>query len=602
MQTSMNEAIVTGVAGNIVSIEAPSGSIMKNEVANIVVGDEKLKSEVLRVNGKLADLQVFEETHGVQVGDRVELTRQMLSIQLGPGMLGTIYDGLQIPLNEMADKYGFFIKRGAVISPFDESKEWTFHPLCQVGDKVKAGDFLGKVQERQTEHKIMVPFDETDTLEVIRIEEGNFTVNDTIAVVKNSKGVERKLGLSQPWAVRRSITDNLFRQRLIERQYPSELLTTTQRMIDTFLPIAKGGTGCVPGPFGAGKTVLQGLISRYCSADVVVMVLCGERAGEVLETIHDFAVMEDPRTGGKLIDRTVIICNTSSMPVAAREASIYTGATIAEYYRQMGLDVLLLADSTSRWAQAMRETSGRLEEIPGEEAYPAYLDSAIKGIYERAGVVTTRDGGSGSFTMIGSVSPAGGNFEEPVTQATLGTVKCFLGLSYDRAYKRFFPAIDPLISWSRYLGQLREYFNENFGPDWCDQVEATHQLLVRGDSINQMMQVTGEEGITLDDFVTFQKSFFVDMVYLQQDGFDPVDVSVPIERQKEAFRMVREVCDRTYHFKDKEQARDFFTKLTGLFKNLNYAKTGSTEYQNLVNQIADLQKTVYQEEEPVTQS
>ena len=593
-QSSNNEAVVTGVGGNIVSIMAPGGVIIKNEVANICVGDEKLKSEVLRVSGDTADIQVFEETGGVKVGDRVELTGQLLSIVLGPGLLGTIYDGLQIPLYKMAEDHGYFLKRGAQIDPFDMDKPWPFAPACQVGGHLSAGDVLGTVKERQTTHKIMVPFDEPGPVEVLSIEKGSFNVRDTIAQIRDARGRERSLTLMQTWPVRQPLTANMLRQRIVERRFPSELLVTTQRMIDTFLPVAKGGTACIPGPFGAGKTVLQGLIARHSAVDVVVMVLCGERAGEVLETILDFSEMEDPRTGGKLIDRTVMICNTSSMPVAAREASIYTGVTIAEYYRQMGLDVLLIADSTSRWAQAMRETSARLEEIPGEEAYPAYLDSSIKSVYERAGVITTSDGGQGSFTMIGTVSPAGGNFEEPVTQATLATVKCFLGLSYDRAYKRFYPAIDPLISWSRYLDQLSEFIDKKLGADWIGQVKATHELLQRGDSINQMMQVTGEEGITLEDFVTYQKSLFVDMVYLQQDGFDSVDAAVPIERQKEAFRMIRHVAERDYHFKNKEQARDFFTRLTGLFKNLNYAKQDSGDYADLVSQIDDLEKHYYE--------
>lgn len=591
-ESKINEAVVTGVGGNIVSIHAPSGVIMKNEVANICLGDEKLKSEVLRVKGDTADIQVFEETAGVKVGDRVELTGQLLSITLGPGLLGNIYDGLQIPLHSMAEQNGFFLKRGAQIDPFDMETPWSFQPSCKTGDRLSAGDVLGTVDERRTTHKIMVPFREPGTVEVLRVEEGSFTARDSIAQVRDSRGTERSLTLAQPWAVRQPLTANMLRQRLIERKYPSELLVTTQRMIDTFLPVAKGGTACIPGPFGAGKTVLQGLIARASAVDVVVMVLCGERAGEVLETILDFSKMDDPRTGGKLIDRTVMICNTSSMPVAAREASIYTGVTIAEYYRQMGLDVLLIADSTSRWAQAMRETSARLEEIPGEEAYPAYLDSSIKSVYERAGVITTPDGSEGSFTMIGTVSPAGGNFEEPVTQATLSTVKCFLGLSYDRAYKRFYPAIDPLISWSRYLDQLQEYFAANLGPKWTDQVKATRQLLADGDSINQMMQVTGEEGITLQDFVRLQKSQFVDMVYLQQDGFDATDASVPIERQKASFEMLQRIINRAFHFKDKEQVRSFFTRLTGLFKNLNYAQWRSEEYDSLVRQIDELEPTL----------
>jgi V/A-type H+-transporting ATPase subunit A len=584
-----NQAVVTGVAGNIVSIKAPSGSIMKNEVANIHVGDDKLKSEVLRVYGNTADIQVFEETAGVKVGDSVELTRRMLSVMLGPGLLGSIYDGLQVPLYDMADQYGYFLKRGAQLDPFDMTKPWPFHPTCQVGDRLSAGGVLGTVQERKTTHKIMVPFDEPGEVEVLRIEEGHFTVQDAVAQIRDERGRQRDLRLMQPWAVRQPLTANMIRQRVIERQYPDELLTTTQRMIDTFLPIAKGGTACIPGPFGAGKTVLQGLIARHSAVDVVVLVLCGERAGEVLETILDFSKMEDPHTGGMLIDRTVIICNTSSMPVAAREASIYTGVTIAEYYRQMGLNVLLIADSTSRWAQAMRETSARLEEIPGEEAYPAYLDSSLKSVYERAGLIKTNDGNTGSLTMIGTVSPAGGNFEEPVTQATLSTVKCFLGLSYDRAYKRFYPAIDPLISWSRYLEQLKGFFEKHLGPEWVDQVKATHRLLHTGDSVNQMMQVTGEEGISLKDFLTYQKSLFVDMVYLQQDGFDAIDASVPLERQKEMFALLQRLINKQYYFRDKETVRAYFTRLTGLVKNLNYAPYKSRDYADWLNQIEALE-------------
>jgi V/A-type H+-transporting ATPase subunit A len=362
------------------------------------------------------------------------------------------------------------------------------------------------------------------------------------------------------------------------------------RIIDTFFPIARGGTACIPGPFGAGKTVTQGLIARYSTVDVVIVVACGERAGEVVETIYEFAHMEDPRTGGKLMDRTIIICNTSSMPVAAREASIYTGITLGEYYRQMGLDVLLLADSTSRWAQAMRETSGRLEEIPGEEAFPAYLDSGIKGVYERAGVLQNPDGATGSLTLIGSVSPAGGNFEEPVTQSTLATVKCFLALSYDRAYKRFYPAIDPLISWSRYREQLREHFDSQFDANWTQTVSRMHELLRDGNDVLQMMQVTGEEGITTEDFVTYQKALFLDMVYLQQDAFDKVDVTVPTERQKQMFMLCKRLIDREYPFQTKDQVRDFFTRLTGLFKNLNYSKSGSDDFQKYWNAIDQLEK------------
>jgi V/A-type H+-transporting ATPase subunit A len=593
MPSSSAEASVIGVAGNIVTIEAPDSAIMKNEVAYVCVGVQKLKAEVLRVYGNTADLQVFEETAGVRAGDRVELARQMLSVSLGPGLLGTVYDGLQNPLHALAERDGFFLKRGSTLPALSADKKWHFDPLREPGDKVTAGDPLGVVQERKIKHKIMAPFAEPRDLELISIERGEFAVGEPIARIRDGAGRERELAMAQTWPVRRPLPATLLRRRLSERRFPSEPMATTTRIIDTFFPIAQGGTACIPGPFGAGKTVLQGLIARYSSVDVVIVVACGERAGEVLETITEFTHMDDPLTGGKLIDRTIIICNTSSMPVAAREASIYTGITLGEYYRQMGLDVLIIADSTSRWAQAMRETSGRLEEIPGEEAFPAYLDSAVKGVYERAGLIRTNDGSVGSLTMVGTVSPAGGNFEEPVTQSTLGAVKCFLGLSYDRAYKRFYPAIDPLISWSRYLDQLQPYLDKALDPNWTASVKAMYDLLHQGDSIFQMMQVTGEEGITMEDFVTYQKSTFLDMVYLQQDAFDAVDVSMSTDRQKESFQLVKRLLGREYRFENKDQVRDYFTRLTGLFKNLNYSPRDSEEYGGFLKQIEDLEREYY---------
>jgi V/A-type H+/Na+-transporting ATPase subunit A len=589
MSTSTTEASVIGVSGNIVSIEAQSGSIMKNEVAYVCREDRRLKAEVLRVYGKEADLQVFEDTEGVRVGDPIELTREMLSVTLGPGLLGTVFDGLQNPLNKLAELDGFFLQRGHSVSALDPEQRWKFQPTCKVGDKLNAGDVVGVTQERRITHKIMLPFALPREVEVISIQAGEFTVNDTVAIVRDASGLERAVTMAQTWPVRRPLPAALLRRRLAERQFSAETLVTTIRLIDTFFPIARGGTACIPGPFGAGKTVLQGLIARYSAVDVVIVVACGERAGEVLETITEFSHMDDPRGGGKLIDRTIIICNTSSMPVAAREASIFTGVTLGEYYRQMGLDVLLIADSTSRWAQAMRETSGRLEEIPGEEAYPAYLDSAIKGVYERAGLIRTNDGSTGSLTMIGTVSPAGGNFEEPVTQATLSAVKCFLGLSYDRAYKRFYPAIDPLISWSRYLDQLQQGLDEKLDPRWTETVRNMIHLLHTGSAIYQMMQVTGEEGVTLDDFITWQKATFLDMVYLQQDAFDPVDVSVPTERQKESFLLLKRLIERPYRFDSKDQVRSFFTALTGLYKNLNYSPAGSSDFAKYLREIEELE-------------
>ncbi len=464
--TTATTATVVAVQDDLVKIETVKTAdgtmpLKKNEVVFICPSrqshdyQERLKAEVLRIEGNTADVQVYESTSGVAVGDPVEQTDAMLSVTLGPGLLGQVYDGLQNPLESLARDHGFFLPRGVEADPLDRHKRWSFQPSVKMGDRLKAGEPIGSVQEGRYKHKIMIPFDEPTEVEVSWIQEGNFTIEDTIARIRPVNGKnERPVTLVQQWPVRRPMAESMLDRHIVERLYPSEPMITTTRLIDTFFPIARGGTACIPGPFGAGKTVLQNLISRFSAVDVVVVVACGERAGEVVETITEFPKMVDPTTGGSLMDRTIIICNTSSMPVAAREASINTGITLGEYYRQMGFNVLLIADSTSRWAQAMRETSGRMEEIPGEEAFPAYLDSSIRSLYERAGVIQNSDGSSGSLTMIGTVSPAGGNFEEPVTQSTLGTVKAFLGLSADRAYKRFYPAVDPLLSWSRYSQQL----------------------------------------------------------------------------------------------------------------------------------------------------
>jgi V/A-type H+/Na+-transporting ATPase subunit A len=581
-------ARVISAQESLVTIEVTDGPMVMNEVGFICLGEERLKAEVLRIRGRTADMQVFEDTEGIRFGDPVELSGNLLSVQLGPGLLGQVFDGLQNPLAVLASTYGFFLKRGTDFFPLDTAKKWDFKPSVAIGDRLVAGQSIGAVQEGAFIHKIMVPFSEADEVEVTSIASGKFTVRETVARIKNAAGTERELSLVQKWPVRRPLPASMLKRRIAERLYPSEPITTTQRIIDTFFPIARGGTACIPGPFGAGKTVLQSLISRYSTVDIVIIVACGERAGEVVETIKEFPTMTDPKTGGSLMDRTIIICNTSSMPVAARESSIYTGVTLGEYYRQMGYNVLLIADSTSRWAQAMRETSGRLEEIPGEEAFPAYLESNIKSIYERAGVIRCPDSSIGSLTMIGTVSPAGGNFEEPVTQATLATVKVFLGLSYDRAYRRCYPAIDPLISWSRYLDQLEDWFGRNLGSTWTKEVREMHELLVRGDSIYQMMQVTGEEGISLEDFITWQKSTFLDMVYLQQDAFDAVDISMKQDRQKRSFAMVRGIASRDYRFVDKEVARDFFTRLTSLYKNWNYSADGTPEFEKYESDIKAL--------------
>lgn len=581
-------ARVVAVRESLVTIDTGGMAIKKNEVGYICVGEERLMAEVLRIQGDTADMQVFEDTRGVRIGDSVEMSGNLLSVFIGPGLLGQVFDGLEKPLEVLANQHGFFLPRGVDVYPLDRSKKWNFTPSVSLGDKLVAGQPFGSVQEGLYSHKIMIPFNEPDAVEVTWIQQGNYTIDDPIARIITKDGNERKLTMVQPWPVRRPIPEGMLRRRHVERLYPTEPMATTTRIIDTFFPIAQGGSACIPGPFGAGKTVLQNTISRYSTVDIVIVIACGERAGEVVETITEFPETKDPKTGGSLMDRTIIICNTSSMPVAARESSIYTGITLGEYYRQMGYHVLVIADSTSRWAQAMRETSGRMEEIPGEEAFPAYLDSSIKNIYERAGVIRCPDESIGSLTMIGTVSPAGGNFEEPVTQATLATVKAFLGLSYDRAYRRFYPAIDPLISWSRYLDQLKDWYTENLGPEWVENVKAMQELLYRGDSIYQMMQVTGEEGISLEDFITWQKSVLLDMVFLQQDAFDDVDASMSMERQQESFYLLKRLIEAEYRFKDKDTARDFFTRITGAYKNLNYSPENSADYKKYQQEIEKL--------------
>lgn len=594
MATFINQnAWVVAVQDDLVTVEAEDGYLRKNEVIYVLPergkSDERLKAEILRIRGRLAEAQVFEGTSGVAVGDPVERTGQLLSVHLGPGLLGKVYDGLQRPLAELAGRYGFFLPRGVELTPLDPDRRWSFVSQVRKGARLLAGQVLGKVQEGTFEHKIMAPFDLEGEAELLWIREGQVSIQEPIAAITTRQG-ERTLTLVHSWPVRRPLPEKLLALGLARREYPDRPLVTTIRLIDTLFPIALGGTCCVPGPFGAGKTVLQHLIARYSDVDIVVLVACGERAGEVVEILSEFPKLSDPKTGAPLMERTIVICNTSSMPVAARESSLYTGITIAEYYRQMGYDVLLLADSTSRWAQAMREISGRMEEIPGEEAFPAYLASAIRSLYERAGVISG-PGGSGSLTFIGTVSPAGGNFEEPVTQATLATVKAFLGLSADRAYKRAYPAIDPLLSWSRYREQLRSWFERQI-PGWTAKVSWVLELLRQGEAVFQMMQVTGEEGVSLEDFVIYQKAWLVDIAYLQQNAYDPVDVSTPLARQEKVFSLLVEVLDRPYVFGDKEAARRFFLRLAELFRNLNYAPFDSDAFQEYIAAIQNAPQEV----------
>ncbi len=559
---------VVAVNGNMISVRF-EGDVSLNEVGYVEVGGKSLKSEVIRIRGDVAQLQVFEITKGISVGDAVSFTGDMLSVELGPGLLGQVYDGLQNPLPELAAKAGYFLERGMYLDPLHDDTKWAFTPAVKIGDRVTRGDSLGTVPEGSFTHRIMVPFGMYGTYTVKAIKgAGTYELKETIAEVTDEKGNVMPLTMSFHWPVKRAI------DCYAERLKPTETLITKTRSIDTFFPVAKGGTYCIPGPFGAGKTVLQHTTSRHADVDVVIIAACGERAGEVVETLKEFPELTDPRTGKSLMERTIIICNTSSMPVAAREASVYTGVTLAEYYRQMGLDVLLLADSTSRWAQALREMSGRLEEIPGEEAFPAYLESYIAAFYERAGIVRLKDGSVGSVTIGGTVSPAGGNFEEPVTQATLKVVGAFHGLSRERSDARKYPAIHPLDSWSKYPGVLN-----------VKSVEYARAFLRRGSEVEQMMKVVGEEGTSLDDFIVYLKGDFLDAVYLQQNSFDEIDAAASTERQEYTFGMILEILGTTFSFGGKDEARAWFNSTRLLFLDYNYSMWESDGFRKLEKEI-----------------
>ncbi|MBQ3920835.1 MAG: V-type ATP synthase subunit A [Firmicutes bacterium] len=553
---------VTGVNGNLVSVGF-DGSIRKNEVGYILLGDTRLKGEVIRINGDTASMQIYEMTNGIKVGDPVEFTGELLSVKLGPGLLTQVFDGLQNPLPELAEKCGFFLERGEYLDPIPD-KEWEFTPCVEPDEYVSAGDPIGSVPEGLFTHQIMVPFDLPDEdwkVKTIK-EKGSYSSHSTVAVLENDKGEEKELTMIFSWPVKVPI------KNYAERLEPDETLVTKIRCIDTFLPVAKGGTFCVPGPFGAGKTVLQHMEAKNAAVDIVIVAACGERAGEVVEVLKEFPELIDPRTGRSLIERTIIICNTSSMPVAAREASVYTAVTMAEYYRQMGLDVLLLADSTSRWAQAMREMSGRLEEIPGEEAFPAYLESVIASFYERAGKVRLKDGRTASVTIGGTVSPAGGNFEEPVTQATLKVVGAFHGLSRERSDARKYPAIHPIDSWSKYKGLVD-----------LKKVEEARSILRRSNEINQMMKVIGEEGTSAEDYIVYQKGELLDAVYLQQNSFDPVDAACDPERQQHVFDVLYDVLKKTYVLNDKKEIRAFFNQVRQEFLDWHNTLFNTPEFE-----------------------
>jgi V/A-type H+-transporting ATPase subunit A len=562
---------IAGINGNMVTVNFET-SVTQNEVTYIKHKDESLKSEVIRVRGNSAQMQVYESTRDLKVGDEVELTGELLSVELGPGLLGQIFDGLQNSLPDLAKKCGFFLDRGVYLEALSDKIKWEFTPLANVGDKLRPGERLGFVPEKIFRHYCMVPFDLTGNFEVVKIASGGkFTIRESVASIKDQDGKIHEVFLAQKWPVKFAIS------AYAEKLKPEEPLVTKMRLIDSLFPVARGGTYCIPGPFGAGKTVLQQLTSRHAEVDIVIIAACGERAGEVVETLKTFPEIIDLRTNKPLSDRTVIICNTSSMPVAARESSVYTAVTIAEYYRQMGLNVLLLADSTSRWAQAMREMSGRLEEIPGEEAFPAYLESRIASFYERAGIVRLYDGSIGSVTIGGTVSPAGGNFEEPVTQATLKVVGAFHGLSRERSNARKYPAIDPLISWSKYksfIGAEEMYF--------------AHTILHKANDVASMMKVIGEEGTVIADYIDYLKGELFDFVYLQQNAFDTVDEASEKERQVYVFDFIyREVLKQQFNFRDKDEALHCFQVLKQLFRGWNSCPKDSADFTRIEKEIKD---------------
>ncbi|MBO5454475.1 MAG: V-type ATP synthase subunit A [Clostridia bacterium] len=563
-----NKGKVVSINGNLVSVEF-DGNVSMNEICFVKVGDIALKSEVIRIRGNVAQIQVYEMTDGIRCGDIVEFTGDMLSADLGPGLLGQVYDGLQNPLPILAEQAGWFLERGIYADGLNVEKKWEFTPTAKVGDVLRAGEYIGTVPEGPFTHKIFIPFYLLGNYTVKSIvSKGEYTVKETVAVVTDDRGREINVSMSFKWPVKRAV------KCYSERLAPVETMETKVRLIDSFFPVAKGGTYCTPGPFGAGKTVLQHTTSKYADVDIVIIAACGERAGEVVETLTEFPELTDPKTGRSLMERTIIICNTSSMPVASREASVYTSVTLAEYYRQMGLNVLLLADSTSRWAQALREMSGRLEEIPGEEAFPAYLESYIAAFYERAGYVRLPDGSKGSVTIGGTVSPAGGNFEEPVTQATLKVVGAFHGLSRERSDARKYPAIDPLISWSKYKSVIDSKKSE-----FC------RDILIHGSEIDSMMKVVGEEGTTLEDYTTYLKSEMLDAVYLQQNSFDLVDANCSKSRQNYVTDKLVYVLGSDYDVDNKDDARSFINRMRQKFIDWNYNEFESDAFKKTEAEI-----------------
>ncbi len=572
---------VNGIISNIV-IAKVDGPVGQNEICHVYCGDVRMMAEVIKVIGDEAYVQVYDSTRGLKIGDKVEFEGHMLEATLAPGLLSRNYDGLQNDLEKMD---GLFINRGSITDPIDFDAKWDFKPLAKVGDKVSAGDWLGEVKEQWVMHKIMVPFvmQGNYTIKSL-VEAGEYKVTDTIAVVTDVDGNEYNITMVQKWPVKQAI------RCFTEKPRPSRVMETGVRAIDTFNPLAEGGTGFIPGPFGAGKTVLQHAISKQAEADVIIIVACGERANEVVEIFAEFPELVDPRTGHKLMERTIIICNTSNMPVAAREASVYTGMTIGEYYRSMGLKVLVMADSTSRWAQALREMSNRLEELPGQDAFPMDLSAVISNFYARAGLVKLNNGATGSVTFLGTVSPAGGNLKEPVTESTKKAARCFYALSQSRADSKRYPAIDPLDSYSKYLEypEIREYLDEHIEKNWVDAVYEGKTIVQRGKEANDQINILGDDGVPVEYHERFWKSELVDSVILQQDAFDSIDANCPIERQQMMYNMVLGICRKSFDLADFEECSKFFKELIYMFRQMNYSEWKSEQFDSFKAKIEAL--------------
>lgn len=569
---------VTGIISNLVTVEV-DGPVAQNEICFIQAGDTKLMAEVIKVNGNNAFVQVYESTRGLKKDNTVEFMGYMLEVMLGPGLLSSNYDGLQ---NNLATMTGVFLERGEYTSPIDMEKEWEFKPLAKPGDKVIAADWLGEVTEGWLPHKIMVPFTFEGDYTVKWVKEaGSYKVTEKIAVVTDEKGEDHDVTMIQKWPVKVAIGGYK------EKPRPSKIMETGVRAIDTLNPIAEGGTGFIPGPFGCGKTVLQHAIAKQGEADVIIMAACGERANEVVEIFTEFPELVDPRTGRKLMERTTIICNTSNMPVAAREASVYTAMTIGEYYRAMGLKVLLLADSTSRWAQALREMSNRMEELPGADAFPVDLPAIISSFYARAGMVKLNNGSTGSVTFIGTVSPAGGNLKEPVTESTKKAARCFYALNQSRADRKRYPAVDPIDSYSKYLEypEIVEYLNNKVSPDWVESVNKAKTIILRGKEAYEQINILGDDGVPMEYHLRYWKSELIDFIILQQDAFDSIDSSCPMDRQEFMLKKVLEICDMKVEFDNFEACSAFYKNIINIMRQMNYSEYNGADFNKYLEQL-----------------